>query len=186
MGSHWLKGDLAYTPRIPLHWAVVIVLILVLPTAFLLGKWSFPIWVSFIVWAEYFALGAKLDTWKLIIPSIPFGAIVGGAAWVSSGVALSPYLGLMWSLALTSILWIALLVYGLRWTRAWTMGTLAVFNGLTLYLAVYFTGSIPKVGPMENPQFVVWWAALWTILMGYFGWFLGWINCVITFGRKTK
>lgn len=186
MGLHWLKGDLSYpSPRIPLHWAVAIVVICVLPLAFLLGKWSFPIWVSFIVWAEYFALGAKLNTWKVIIPSLPFGAIIA-AVWCSSAVALAPYVGgLMWSLALTNILWVTLLVYGLRWTHAWTVGTLAVFNGLTLFLAVYFTGSIPQVGPLENPQYVIWWACLWTILMCYLGWFLGWFNVLITFPRKT-
>ncbi len=67
------------------EWKVALALL----PAFLLGKWSFPVWVSFIVWAEYFALGAKLGTWKVIIPSIPFGAIVGGAAWISSAVALA-------------------------------------------------------------------------------------------------
>lgn len=188
MGLHWLQGDLSSpSPRIPLHWAVAITVALALLPTFLLGKWSFPVWVSFIVWAEYFALGAKLGTWKVILPSLPFGAIVGGAAWISSAVALAPYLGgqgLLWALFLTSFVWITLLVYGLRWTQAFTVGVLAVFNGLTLFLAVYFTGSIPQVGPLANPYYVIWWACLWTILMAYFGWFLGWFNVVITFPRK--
>lgn len=191
MGKHSLQGDLSYPARLPLHWAVVVVVILVLPLAFLLGKWSFPIWVCFIVWAEYFTLGAKLDTWKVVIPSLPFGAIIGGAAWVSCSVAIAPHLGkwgLMYALMIFSILWIALLVYGLRWTRAWTVGTLAVFNGLTLFLAVYFTGAYPQIGGVVgNSQAAVWWACLWTILMAVFGWFLGWLNVVLTFGReKTK
>ena len=30
-----------------------------LPFGIWLSRWNLPIWVSFIVWAEYFALGAK-------------------------------------------------------------------------------------------------------------------------------
>jgi len=187
MGLHWLEADMAYpSKRIPFHWAVAIVVALALLPALCLGKWNFPVWVSFIVWAEYFIVGAKLGTWKIIIPSIPWGAAVGGAAWVTCSVALAPYLGMLGALALFSFLWITLLVYGMKWTHAWTVGALPVFNGLTLFLAIYFTGSIPQVGPMANPYYVIWWACLWTILMAYFGWFLGWLNVVITFPRKIS
>jgi hypothetical protein len=192
MGSHILKGDLSYpSKRIPLPWATAILIILILPLGFYLGKWNFTLWVSFIVWAEYFALGAKVDTWKLIMPSIPFGAVFG-AAWCTSAVALcniltpywGPVNGLYAAFALTNLIWVPLILYGLRWHHAFTAGTLAVFNGLGLQLAVYFTGSLPKVGPMENAYFVIWWSFLWSVLMAYVGWFFGWFNIVLTFPRK--
>jgi len=62
---------------------------------------------------------------------------------------------------------------------------LAVFNGLTLQLALYFTGALPPWGPMENPYWIVLWTFLWGVAMAYFGWFLGWLNVVLTFGHKA-
>lgn len=194
MGLHWLKGDLSYpSKRIPLPWATAILVILILPLCFYLGKWNFALWVSFIVWAEYFALGAKADTWKLIIPSLPFGAVFG-AAWCTSAVALSkplsvyvgPVNALYASFALTNLFWVPILLYGLRWTHAFTAGTLAVFNGFSLQLGVYLTGSLPQVGPMENPYYLIWWSFVWSVLMAYVGWFFGWLNVVLTFPRITN
>lgn len=192
MVSYLLKGDISSpNKRISLPWAVVILIILALPLNFYLGKWNFPTWVCFIVWAEYFALGANIDTWKLIIPSIPFGAGVG-AAWCTSAVFLTgilvpilgPLNGAYAGYAITSIFWIAFLVYGLAWSPSFTGGTLAVFNGFSLQLAIYFTGTIPEVGPMNNPYYVIWWGAVWTILMGWLGWIFGWFNVVLTFPRE--
>ena len=194
MGLHWLEGDLSFpSKRIPLPWAAAILVVFILPLSFYLGKWNFPLWVSFIVWAEYFALGAKRDTWKIIIPSLPFGAGVG-AAWCASSVALStllvPYFGPVHGVyaayALTNLLWIPLILYGLGWTHTFTAGTLAVFNGFTLQLAVYFTGTLPPVGPMENPYYVIWWSFLWSVLMAYVGWGFGWFNVFLTFPRKPS
>ena len=45
--------------RIPLWLAVAITVVVSLPFGIWLSRWNLPIWVSFIVWAEYFALGAK-------------------------------------------------------------------------------------------------------------------------------
>jgi hypothetical protein len=189
---YWLRGDLACTSkRIPLPWATVMVVILCLPLTFYLGEWNFPLWVSFIVWAQYFALGASATTWKIIIPSLPFGGTFA-AAWCTSAVAFSdffiahfgPVHGLYAAYAISSVVWAALLVYGLSWSNAFTAGTLAVFNGFTLQFATYFTHSVPKVGPIENPYYLIWWSFLWSVLMGYFGWFLGWLNVVLTLPRK--
>jgi len=59
-----------------------------------------------------------------------------------------------------------------------------VFNGLTLFLAVYFTGSVPSVGPMGNGYWVIVLAFLWTTLVAYFGWLLGFINIALTFPKE--
>ena len=177
--------------RIPLPWATVMVVILCMPLTFYLGKWNFPLWVSFIVWAQYFALGANVGTWRVILPSLPFGASFA-AAWCTSALTVSPFFverfgpvhGLYVSYALTSVLWAALLVHGLSWSKAFTTGTLAVFQGFTLQFATYFTHSVPKIGPIENPYYLIWWSFLWSVLIGLFGWFLGWLNVLLTFPRR--
>ncbi len=71
-----------------------------------------------------------------------------------------------------------------RW-HIWEKGTLAVFNGFTLFLAVYFTSSIPSVGIMDNPYGIIFWVFIWTVVMAYFGWFLGWLNVTLTFLTKV-
>ena len=63
--------------RIPIHWAVTLVVLFALPFGFFLDKYNFTLWVCFIVWAEYFALGAVPKNARLIFPSIPFGAAIG-------------------------------------------------------------------------------------------------------------
>jgi hypothetical protein len=192
MGLHWLKGDVSLPlKRITLDWAVAILVILILPLSLYLGKWNFALWVGFIVWAEYFTLGGNVSTWKVMIPSLPFGAGVG-AAWCTSAVALSkvlaPYCGplhaVYFGYALTNLFWIPFIIRGLNWTKAFTVGSLAVFNGFTLLLAVYFTRALPSVGPMENPYYVIWLSFLWTVLMSYLGWFFGWLTALLTFPRK--
>jgi hypothetical protein len=194
MGAHWLQADLSYpSKRIPLPWAAAILLVLVLPLGFYLGKWNLPLWVCFIVWAEYFALGAKLETWKIMIPSLAFGGLVA-ALWCSSAVGMSKLLvpefgsvhGQYAAYALTNLVWVPVIVYGLQWTPAFTAGSLAVFNGFTLQLAVYFTGTAPPIGPMENAYFVVWWSFLWAVLNAFLGWGFGWFNVFLTFPHKPE
>jgi hypothetical protein len=172
--------------RIPIHWAVTLVVLFALPFGFFLDKFNFNLWVCFIVWAEYFALGAVPKNWRLIIPSIPFGAAIG-AAWCATAVALISALGLsmFWALELGAIFWLTLYVYINMRVPTFIEGTLPSFNGFTLYLAVYFTGSLPKAGSMDNPYWVVFWAFIWTILMAYFGWFLGWFNIFLTFPKEV-
>lgn len=171
MGIHWLQADASYSARIPLPWAVSLMLLVVLPLTFYLGEWNFPLWVSFIVWAEYFALGAKLSTWKSILPSLSFGALIA-ALWCGSatglGQLIESYLGTLHSLylgyAVTNLFWVTLLVYACQWTESFRSGTLAVFNGFTLYLAVYFTGSIPSIDAVEGVYQVMGWAFVQTFL----------------------
>lgn len=165
--------------RMPLHWAVSVVCALAIPLAFFLGKFNVPIWVCFIVWAEYFALGAKPDTWRLIIPSIPFGA-ASGAAWTAGAIAVADLvggeLGFFWGFMLTNFVFLTLMVYLMPRVTAWRTGSLAVFNGLALFFAVFFTRSVPQIGPMANPYWVVVLAFFWVVVTAYIGWVLGWLN----------
>lgn len=175
--------------RVSLPWAVALTVFISLPFTFFLGKYNYPLWVCFIVWAEYFALGGKPDTWKLIIPSLPFGAFFG-AVWCAIAVALADLIiggqyNMFWGLALANFIVLPIFIALIPRWHIWEKGTLAVFNGFTLFLAVYFTGSIPQVGMLNNPYWVILWAFIWTVVMAYFGWFLGWLNVAFTFPYKV-
>jgi len=64
----------AFRDTIPLWLAVAITVLVSMPFGLWLGKWNFALWAAFIVWAVYFALGAKPAGIKLILPSIAYAA----------------------------------------------------------------------------------------------------------------
>lgn len=166
-------------PKMPLHRAVAVVCALAIPLAFFLGKFNVPIWVCFVVWAEYFALGGTPDTWRQIIPSIPFGAATG-AAWSAGAIAVGNLIGgelaFFWGFLFTNFVFLTLMVYLMPRVAAWRSGSLAVFNGLALFFAVFFTKSVPALGPMQNTYWVIALALVWTVTTAYIGWVLGWLN----------
>ena len=172
--------------RIPLPWAVSIVVVFSLPFGLFLGKFNFPLWVAFIVWAEYFVFGATASTWKLVIPCIPAGA-AAAAVWMATTTAITTGFGLhmFWGLAIGNFIWVTTLLYIVPRVPVFSKGILAIFNGFTLVLAVYFTSSIPKVGAMEDAYWVIVLTFIWTTLISYFGWFLGWLSVSITFPKKV-
>ncbi len=177
--------------RIPFHWAVALTVIVALIPGTFLGKWNFTLWVAFIAWAEYFALGGTVSTWKLILPSIPLGAL-SAAGWLATNTLLHQLLGSGGTfqsflfLALANCIWVTGLVWVMSKSDIWTKGSLACFNGLTMWLAVYFTGSMPSVGPMANPYWAIAWAFIWTVAMCYFGWLLGVLNVALTFPHEVE
>lgn len=194
MKAHWFHADASYpSPRIPLPWAASIMILFILPLSFYLGKWNIPLWVSFIVWAQYFVFGANYRTWKIIFPCLTIGA-VAGALWCSSSVLLAgllaPYVGaehnLYLAYAITNLFWVTLLLYCVSWFKFLETGSLALFNGLTLQLAIYFTGLSPAIEAMSSPQLFLLWSLIWTLLAAYFGWFLGWLNLFLTFPDKPQ
>ena len=168
---------------IPFHWAVSILVALALPLSFFLGKFNFPLWICFIAWAEYFAFGAKPSAFKTILPCWLYGAVIS-ALWLATAVAFDNFLSTFWATVLANFIWVTILVYCMKWGGL-QAGSLAVFGGFTMFLAVYFTKSIPQVGPVTNAYWVVASACIWTIIMGYIGAFFGWFNLFITFPRKV-
>jgi hypothetical protein len=168
--------------RVPLPWAVAMTVAIALPFGLFLNKFNIPLWVCFIVWAEYFMLGAKPDTWKVVFPSIAAGGLTG-ALWMATTVLVTSATGthMIVGLLVGNFVWVTALLYLMPRSTTLTTGTLSVFNGLALYLAVYFTGSVPSVGMMENPYWVVTLAFLWMAIAAYAGWFLGWLNILLTF-----
>lgn len=77
----------------------------------------------------------------------------------------------------------AILVKIMDFVPVFQKGSLAYFNGMTMCIAVLFTGSFPPLTESAVLSPLV--AALWTIIAGLFGLFLGWFNMAITFPREA-
>src|SRR5512147_2394179 len=72
--------------RVPLWLASSITVVVSLPFGLWLGDFNLPLWVAFIVWAEYFQLGAKPVVLRTIIPAYLIG--VAGATSITTANAL--------------------------------------------------------------------------------------------------
>lgn len=175
-----------YKETLPLWLAVAITVVVSVPFSLWLGGWNFAVWCSFIVWAEYFALGAKPAALKTIIPAFAYSAVLTGLTLaVIPLLAFLPSLVTPGDLAVMVALFVgvAVMVYSMRWATVFQDGSLPFFNGISMVLAIYFTGSYPQVvsGPL-TPL----WAAVWAILMAVFGGLLGVFNVWLTFPRKVE
>jgi len=174
-------------PLIPLPIAVAITVALSLPFGMLLGNYNLPLWVSFIAWAEYFAFGAKPSALKQIFIAFPFGGLVGGVTWLGLSLMIAtaaPNLPFIIAVAIGNFVFVTLLVYVLFKNKLLAQSTLAAFNGLSMFLGVYFTGSYPKVTADPYATLIVAW--IWASIAGIFGGILGWFNVTITFPRPVK
>ncbi len=175
--------------RVPLWLAVAITVIVSLPFGTLLGKYNLALWASFIAWAEYFALGAKPSALKPIWTMFPLGALTM-AIFATINNYCVVYVGcdLLTSVAIWIFIWVAIAVYIMRFHPLFQQGSLPYFNGLSMYLALYFAGVAPGAGagPLTgNPLVDPWILWVWISLAGIFGGFLGWFNVLITFPKKV-
>ncbi|MGW1682818.1 DUF1097 domain-containing protein [Saccharopolyspora sp. NPDC002376] len=182
---------------IPLWVAVPVTVAVALPFGLWLGTWSLPLWLAFIVWAEYFALGAKPAVLRVVVPSflsgvvsaaialifsLLVGTVVGDAAIVASG-DVSWFVGL--PVALIPI------IYGMQFLPfARDTGSLPFFNGLSMGLATFFVGIYTNFGGLSLPADSVLLPLITSVpavLGGLLGAFLGWFNVAIMtpFGRQT-
>mgnify|MGYP000150213247 FL=1 len=171
---------------IPFPIAVAITVALSLPFGMLLGDYNLPLWVSFIAWAEYFAFGAKPEALKKIFIAFPFGGFLGGMFWLalSLGLAMAVEAPFIIHVAIGNFVFVTLLVYVLLKNKFLSESTLAAFNGLSMFLGVYFTGSYPQITTDPFMQLFVAW--LWASIAGIFGGILGWLNVALTFPRKVS
>jgi hypothetical protein len=172
---------------IPLWLAVAITVVVSLPFGLWLGKWNLALWCSFIVWAEYFNLGAKPDAFRLILPAFAYGTLLT-AACMFVMVLLIPLLptlvaGPDLAAAVALFIFVGFIVYSMKWSETLQKGSLPLFNGISMLLALYFTNAYPATG---NAMVDPWMAGLWTILSGWFGACLGWFNIYILFPRKVS
>jgi len=167
---------------IPLWLAVAITVVVSLPFGLYLGKYNLPLWVAFIVWAEYFALGAKPKALRLIVPAYALGVALTGVIMVAVAV-LAPSLPQNWALAICLFVGVGAMVYGMRYSKTLQEGSLPYFNGISMLLGVYFTGAFPTTTLDAHLLPLV--AAVWAILGGVLGAALGWFNVTITFPRQV-
>jgi hypothetical protein len=184
---------------IPLWLAVAITVCVSLPFGIWLGNYNLPIWASFIVWAEYFALGAKPAALKIMVPAYILGAVA--AAIIMTGYMLmSTNLGTGtilsvgdWSFTYDNLaLFIAcfvgfcIFIYAMKFVPVTQTGSLPYFNGISMMLGVFFTGAFVKAAPVDiDPNLLPTVAAIGAVLAGLLGAFLGWFNVVIMFSHPV-
>jgi hypothetical protein len=185
---------------IPLWLAVAITVCVSLPFGIWLGNWNLPIWASFIVWAEYFAMGATPSALRTIVPAYILGVVVaaiimtaymllaqalGTGTIVSVGDWAFTYNNL--ALFIAAFVGFCVFIYAMKWFPVTQTGTLPFFNGISMGLAVFFTGAFVKPFAADiDPNLLPAIAAVGAILAGLLGAFLGWFNVVILFPRPAK
>jgi hypothetical protein len=176
---------------IPLWLAVAITVVVSLPFSIWLGTWGLPIWASFIVWAEYFALGAKPKALLTIVPAYITGVI---AAEVILTVYLYAteffgtaklYTANDIALAVVFFVGFCIAVYAMKYWSVLQTGSLPFFNGISMGLAVFFTSAF--LAPFTNldPHLTPAAAGVGAILAGLLGAALGWFNITIMFPRPV-
>lgn len=176
----------AMKDTVPLWLAVAITVVVSLPFGLWLGRYNLPLWCAFIVWAEYFALGAKPAAAKIILPSFSYSvALTAVTLFAIPWFGALPKLVAPGDLAVAAALFIgvAFMVYSMKWAKVFQEGSLPFFNGISMALAVTFTGSFPKPEAAALAPFV---AGLWAILAALLGVALALFNIWILFPREVE
>ena len=175
---------------LPLWIAVPITVVVSLPFGLWLKEWSLPLWVAFIVWAEYFQLGAKPAALKLMVPGFVAGAV--GAGFVCAvSLAIGKVLNNPTAVSTGDVAWfIGMLlafipvIYVMKFLPFTAgPGGLCFFNGISMGLATFFVGLYATYGGLKTPDGMEYLMPVITtipaILAGLVGAFLGWFNVVI-------
>jgi len=177
---------------LPLWLAVAITVCVSLPFGIWLGDYNLPIWASFIVWAEYFAMGATPSALKTIVPAYILGVLVAAiimTAYMLLGKAMGDvkiYTATDLALFISCFVGFCIFIYAMKFFPVTQAGTLPFFNGISMGLAVFFTGAFVKpFGANLDPNLLPAVAAVGAILAGLLGAFLGWFNVVILFPRPV-
>ncbi len=191
---------------IPLWLAIAITVVVSLPFGIWLGKVNFPLWAAFIAWAEYFVLGAKPSALRIMVPAFILGVVSGAvicelyqvfAQIFGTGTLVNFGLQTLTSnnfaLYLAFFIGFCFFIYAMKWMPVTGgAGTLPYFNGISVFLGVYFTGSFMgwfkdfAIASNALPYWIVIFAAITAIAGGLLGAALGWFNVVILFPREVK
>jgi hypothetical protein len=167
-----------------------------LPFGLWLKEWSLPLWAAFIVWAEYFALGAKPDALKIMVPAYILG-VVGAALVLVLMVAFQkgiPDVKLLEptdvGIAIAFFIGFCVLIYAMKFFPVTQTGSLPFFNGISMGLATFFVGIYATYGGLKvegdlAAYFVPIVTAVPAILAGVLGAALGWFNVTIMFPRPV-
>jgi len=149
-----------------------------------------PLWVAFIVWAEYFNLGAKPAALKTMVPGYVCGVVGATVALVVSllvdKLLSNPTLVKPGDLGWFIGLFVGLIpvIYAMRYLRFTEgPGGLPFFNGISMGLATFFVGGYTTFGGWAMPARVSVLLPVITsipaVLAGLLGALLGWFNVVI-------
>ncbi len=180
------------TDRVPLWLASSVTVVVSLPFGLWLGDFNLPLWVAFIVWAEYFQLGARPAVLRTIIPAYLIG--VAGATAITTANALleraipDAMLVSPGDVAafVSFFAGFCILIYAMRWMGPTRTGTLPFFNGISMTLGVLFTGAFETaVGPDVDAALLPLVAGVGAALAGLLGACLGWFNVAILFTRPA-
>lgn len=188
------EAAVAEVDRVPMWLAVGITVAVSLPFGLWLGDFNLPLWVSFIVWAEYFQLGAKPAAILVIAPAFLIGvgvallittanvileSLTDDAAIVAAG-DVAAFVAFFFGFCI--------LLYLVRFIPLPldTTASLPFFNGISMMLGVFFTGAFLAAAPdadgtVLEPAV----AAVGTALAMALGCFLGWFNVTILFRRSA-
>lgn len=178
---------------IPLWLAVAITVVVSLPFAIWLEDWNLPIWVSFIVWAEYFVFGGKWRGLLKIIPAYIAGVVVAGIimtgyVWLNDVLDTTKiYKSGDIALGVACFVGFCAFIYLMKYVPILAENTLPFFNGISMGLAVYFTGAF--VAPFSDTlstYLLPTVAGVGALLAGLLGAFLGWFNVAIMFPRPVR
>lgn len=174
--------------RVPLWLAVAITVVVSLPFGLWLGDYNLPLWVSFIVWAEYFVLGGTPAALRVIIPAFLIG-VVGAMCITTATALLERVLDGASMLATDDIAafvglfaGFCIFLYAVRWLPMPLFGSasLPFFNGVSMMLGVLFTSAWLTAAPADiDPVLEPAVAAIGAGLAGLLGAFLGWFNVTI-------
>lgn len=181
---------------IPLWLAVGITVVIGLPFGIWLGVWNLPVWAAFIVWAEYFALGAKPAMLKTMIPALILG-IAGATVAVIFTLLVSKVVtvslvspsDVAWAIGL--FLAFCVIIWAMRFMPITDgPGGLPFFQGIAIGFGMFFTGLYFTYGGLSMPAQVDFLVPVITlipaVLASLLGCFLGWLNVTIMFPRPVS
>jgi hypothetical protein len=179
------QGSVKMRETIPFWLAVAITVMFALPLGLYFGQFNLPLWVSFIVWAEYFALGGKMGSLRIILPAYA-GGVFMGTCMILLYTWLAPHLTqpAVYGLYIALFIGVGVMVYVMKYFKVLQDGSLPYFNGLSMLLGVYFVAAHPTF--TSNAYLLVILAGCYAVAGGYFGAILGWFNVTITFPRPVK
>jgi hypothetical protein len=198
---------------IPLWLAVAITVIVALPFGIWLGKLNLALWVAFIVWAEYFVLGSKPSALKIMVPAYTLGVvgvmligllyqaidkILSNPGNVVLDFGLQKLTNDNVALFVSFFIGFCVLIYAMKYLPVTQVGSLPFFNGITMFLAVYFTSFAAAHGTYLQwfndfnisadmlPYAIVIFCALTAFIGGMLGAVLGWFNVAIMLPREVE
>ncbi|MDR1186687.1 MAG: hypothetical protein LBK95_04425 [Bifidobacteriaceae bacterium] len=175
--------------RLPLWLAVGITVVVGVPFAFWLKAYGLALFVSFTVWAQYFAFGARPAGLKRIIP----GYIAGGVGATIVHL-FSTWLGVLFgdaklladndiAMLLGYFLGFCGLIFAMRYLKFIGDDPLAFFQGISLTLGCIFTQQgLAYVGDSQNVYVGIIGGLIASILAMLLGCFLGWFNVTLNVG----